>query len=252
MVDKKTAAIAALCVTSVLFLGLWIKSDQYDSMLMEDRIQLLHQIESLETALNTKEAEIYRLQSQVSDMTGLIEGLEGQVTVLENENSRLKEEVSHLEEELGVEEKPLEPLSTFCLVGGFNVWFVDAEWAESLDGYVPKRAGGRFLLMTLIVENTGKSSRLFGVVGEYFGATGSAEVVVIDSERFEYPSFYKVPLHNSRIKWTVLPQMLDPRMTREWIIAFDLPGDANGLQLGLRASKGEDWTKLKLDIWEGP
>ena len=81
---------------------------------------------------------------------------------------------------------------------------------------------------------------------------GSAEVVVIDNEGFEYPSFYKVSLPDSRIKWTVLPQMLDPRMTREWTIAFDLPGDANGLHLGLRASKEKDWTTLKLDIWEGP
>ena len=58
-------------------------------------------------------------------------------------------------------------------------------WAENLDGYSPERESGRFLLLTLIVENIGKSSRLFGIAGEYFGATGSAEIVVIDSEGFE-------------------------------------------------------------------
>lgn len=178
MVDKKTSVIAVLCVTTVLFLGLWINADQEDRMLREDRIQLLHQIEDLEAALNSQETEIETLQSQISDMTDLIEGLDDKVKILENEKSRL-------EEELKVEETTLNLLQKSCELGGFNVTLLGSKWAESLDGYDPERSGGRFLLVTLSVENIGKSSRLFGVAGEYFGATGSAEVMVIDSEGFE-------------------------------------------------------------------
>lgn len=141
-------------------------------------------------------------------------------------------------------------LPTSCVVGDFNVTVIRAEWTTSLDGYTPERENGKYLLVNLSVENTGHSSRLFGVVGEYFGATGSAEVVVIDDEGYEYPSFRKVPLPGSEMDWTVLPQMVDPCITMEWTIAFDLPGDAAQPKLALHASKSDDWTMLKLDIRE--
>lgn len=138
-------------------------------------------------------------------------------------------------------------ISTSTTVGGFNVTVLQAQWKDSLDGYDPERENGSFLLVTLTVENTAKESYLFGVIGEYFGVMGTVEVAIIDAESYAYPSFSKVPLPGSKITWTVLPQKIDPKMSKQWIIAFEVPKDAEDLKLGLRTAKDQPWTLLKLE-----
>jgi len=134
------------------------------------------------------------------------------------------------------------------VVGEFNVTVKEARWIKDLNSYSSSYANGSFLLVSLSVENIGKSQRLFGVVGEYFGATGTAEIALIDSKSYEYSSFGEVPLPTSTIEWTVLPQMVGPKISKEWTIAFDIPPDAKDLQLGLRTSKTAAWTLLKITI----
>lgn len=138
-------------------------------------------------------------------------------------------------------------LPTTCVVGDFKVTVRGTEWFDTLHENKPEREGGRFLLVNLSVENTGKSSRLFGVVGEWFGVTGSAEIAVIDNEGYEYPQTGHWSSYDTEPKWTTLPQMVSTRTTMDWKIAFDLPPEAHELRLGLRASKDEGWTMLKLD-----
>lgn len=138
-------------------------------------------------------------------------------------------------------------LPTSCVVGDFKVTVTGANWIDTLHDYTPERENGRFLMVDLSVENIARSTQLFGVVGEYLGVTGAAEIAVIDGEGYEYPSFRGLPSPDSNIKWNMLPQMVGPRTTMEWTLAFDLPADAYDLQLGLRASKDEGWTMLKLD-----
>lgn len=143
---------------------------------------------------------------------------------------------------------PLTALPTSATLGEFNITSEEAIWIKALDSYNSSYENGSFLLVSLSIENTGKSQRLFGVIGEYFGATGTAEIAVIDSKGYEYSPFSKVPLQTSTMKWTALPQMVGPKITKEWAIAFDIPPDALDLRLGLRASRTDRWTMLKLLI----
>ena len=143
---------------------------------------------------------------------------------------------------------PLTALPTSATLGEFNITAQEAILIKALNSYNSSYENGSFLLVSLSIENIGKSQQLFGVAGEYFGAIGTAEIAVIDSKGYEYPPFSKVPLQTSTITWTVLPQMVGPKITKECAIAFDIPPDALDLRLGLRASKTDRWTTLKLPM----
>jgi len=143
---------------------------------------------------------------------------------------------------------PSTTLPTNTVVGEFNVTLTEARWVKTLNSYSSSYKNGSFLLVSLTVENIGTSQRLFGVVGEYFGATGTAEIAVIDSKGIKYSSFTNVPLPASTIKWIVLPQMVGPKISEAWTIVFDVPGEAQDLRAGLRASETDEWTLLKITI----
>jgi hypothetical protein len=42
--------------------------------------------------------------------------------------------------------------------------------------------------------------------------------------------------------------MIEPKITKECSIAFDIPPDALDLRLGLRASKTDKWTFLEIPM----
>ena len=129
-------------------------------------------------------------------------------------------------------------LPTSVVIGEFNVTVKEATWGKALNNYNSSYKNGSFLLVSLSVENIGVSQRLFGVIGEYFGATGTAEIAVIDSKGIEYSSVCS--FHS----YTCLPQMVGPKISNEWTIAFDVPLEAQDLRIGLRTSKMDAWTLL--------
>jgi len=134
-----------------------------------------------------------------------------------------------------------------AIIGGFNVTVKEAFYVKSLDNrYNSSYENGSFLLVTLSVCNIEKSPRLFGILGEYFGFEGTVEVALIDDRGYEYYSFNRVPLPTTTIKWYVLPQRIDPQLCKEITIAFDIPSNAKGLRLGLRAEKTSEWTLLEI------
>jgi hypothetical protein len=157
--------------------------------------------------------------------------------LLLNENARLRGQIG--QHVLGGQN---------AMIGEFNITVGEARWAKTLNGFNSSYENGTFLLVSLSVQNVGMPQRLFGIIGEYFGAIGTAEVAVIDNRGYEYPSFSKVPRRNSVIVWTVLPQMVNPRITMELVLAFDIPADAQVLRLGLRASRADEWTVLQLVV----
>ena len=122
-------------------------------------------------------------------------------------------------------------------IGNFTVKVENAELVSALDKYAPERSGGAFLLIYVSVSNEDKTRRLFGGPGtEYFGVAPEEQmgVVLIDARGYEFQAFGKVPLMESKMEWTCLPQMIEPLTQRKLTIPFDIPGDDTGLQLVLR------------------
>lgn len=189
--------------------------------------------------------QINTLQTQVNSLSADKSNLQDQTTILKAEIAEKENQIADLQSQIEELEKMVRG-RTHTTIGGFNVTVLQAQWKRSLDIYDPERKNGLFLLVNLTVKNTAKESHLFGIVGEYFGVIGTAEVAIIDAESYAYSSFDKVPLPDSKVSWTVLPQKLDSKVRKQVIIAFEVSTEAEDLKLGLRTAKDQPWTLLEL------
>ena len=95
MVDKKTAAIAVLCVTTILFLGLWSGADQEARTLGEK----LRGLEESHASLN---AEHVKLTSDYSNLEAEKAELGMEYSVLKSEYDSIKENLFDALEEVGL------------------------------------------------------------------------------------------------------------------------------------------------------
>jgi len=92
MVEKKTAAIAVLCVTTILFMGLWSNSAQEARTLNSKYVKAIEDYNRLTTDYSNLEAEKATLEKDYSKLKTFLDGAKAIAESAEwvSEDGRLK------------------------------------------------------------------------------------------------------------------------------------------------------------------
>jgi len=105
MVDKKTAAIAVLCVITVLCLGLWFNSDQEANKLKGGLYELEVDYEKLARVRTSLEENYSELRTEKEDLETEYSTLENDLIEQREENDDNQKEISDLENQLDQAQK---------------------------------------------------------------------------------------------------------------------------------------------------
>lgn len=146
---------------------------------------------------------------------------------------------------------PTAPSPRETALGNFKVEVQGTELVTTLEKVAPRREGGMFVFVSLLVSNGEKTRRLFGGGGAEFPGVPAEEqigVVLRDNTGYESPAFATVPQPEAQRKWNPLPQTIDPLSQKQLTLAFDVPGDTGPFQLVLRAFPSREEQRISLEV----